>query len=145
MGTYVRGAMNIGWAEKGIVLTKKHKKAFVSAFISQTRGENENKSLSLGHNCVIMKDNPRRLWIKSHNPELFRLHRRTEAAGLLFTSMGNHFLLDWPDKQVVEMSRSATVSSRLTRWPSDWLKIWIRFVSLTKDNNGYKRTIESDG
>jgi hypothetical protein len=55
-----------------------------------------------------VKDNPRRLWIKSHNPELFRLHRRTEAAGLSFTSMGNHFLLDWPDKQVVEMSRSAT-------------------------------------
>ena len=55
-----------------------------------------------------VKDNPRRLWIKSHNPELFRLHRRTEVAGLSFTSMGNHFLLDWPDKQVVEMSRSAT-------------------------------------
>lgn len=55
-----------------------------------------------------VKDNPRRLWIRSHHPELFRLHRRTEAAGLSFTSMGNHFLLDWPDKQVVEMSRSAT-------------------------------------
>ena len=55
-----------------------------------------------------VKDNPRRLWIKSHNPELFRLHRRTEEAGLSFTSMGNHFLLDWPDMQVVEMSRSAT-------------------------------------
>ena len=55
-----------------------------------------------------VKDNPRRLWIKSHHPELFRLHRQTEAAGLSFTSMGNHFLLDWPDKQVVEMSRSAT-------------------------------------
>lgn len=55
-----------------------------------------------------VKDNPRRLWIKSHNPELFRLHRRTEAAGLSFTSMGNHFLLDWPDKQAVEMSRSAS-------------------------------------
>ena len=55
-----------------------------------------------------VKDNPRRLWIKSHNPELFRLHRRTEEAGLSFTSMGNHFLLDWPDKQVVEMSRIAT-------------------------------------
>lgn len=55
-----------------------------------------------------VKDNPRRLWIKSHNPELFRLHRRTETAGLSFTSMGNHFLLDWPDKQAVEMSRSAS-------------------------------------
>ena len=55
-----------------------------------------------------VKDNPRRLWLKSHNPELFKLHRQTEAAGLSFTSMGNHFLLNWPDRQVVEMSRSAT-------------------------------------
>ena len=55
-----------------------------------------------------VKDNPRRLWLKSHNPDLFRLHRRTEAAELSFTSMGNHFLLCWPDCQTVEMSRSAT-------------------------------------
>ena len=55
-----------------------------------------------------VKDNPRRLWLKKHNPDLFKLHRHTEAAGLLFTSLGNHFLLDWPDRQMVEMSRSAT-------------------------------------
>ena len=55
-----------------------------------------------------VKDNPRRLWLKSHNPDLFKLHRHTEAAGLSFTSMGNHFLLNWPDGQMVEMSRSAT-------------------------------------
>ena len=55
-----------------------------------------------------VKDNPRRLWLKTRNPDLFRLHRSTEVAGLSFTSMGNHFLLDWPDRQAVEMSRSAT-------------------------------------
>jgi hypothetical protein len=55
-----------------------------------------------------VKDNPRRLWLKSRNPDLFRLHRQTEAAGLSFTSMGNHFLLHWPDGQAVEVSRSAT-------------------------------------
>ena len=55
-----------------------------------------------------VKDNPRRLWLKSHNPDLFKLHRRTETVGLTFTSMGNHFLLNWPDGQSVEMSRSAT-------------------------------------
>ncbi|MBR0273282.1 MAG: hypothetical protein IJQ59_04210 [Bacteroidaceae bacterium] len=54
-----------------------------------------------------VKDNPRRLWLKTHNPDLFKLHRRTVAAGLSFTSMGNHFLLNWPDGQTVEMSRSA--------------------------------------
>ena len=55
-----------------------------------------------------VKDNPRRLWLKRHNPDLFKLHRRTEAVGLAFTSMGNHFLLNQPDCQAVEMSRSAT-------------------------------------
>ena len=55
-----------------------------------------------------VKDNPRRLWLKRHNPDLFKLHRHTEAAGLSFTSMGNHFLLNWPDCQTVVMSRSAT-------------------------------------
>lgn len=55
-----------------------------------------------------VKDNPRRLWLKRHNPDLFKLHRRTAAAGLSFTSMGNHFLLNWPDGQTVEMTRSAT-------------------------------------
>ena len=55
-----------------------------------------------------VKDNPRRLWLKSHNPELFKLHRRTEVGGLRFTLLGNHFLLDWPDRQMVEMLRTAT-------------------------------------
>lgn len=55
-----------------------------------------------------VKDNPRRLWLKTHNPDLFKIHRRTELHGMSFTSMGNHFLLDWPDRQLVEMSRNAT-------------------------------------
>lgn len=63
-----------------------------------------------------VKDNPRRLWIKRHNPDLFRIHRATVLCGLPFTSLGSHFLLDWPDRQLVEMSRSAdndAISSRL--------------------------------
>ena len=55
-----------------------------------------------------VRDNPRRLWQRRHNPELFRLHRQTEVRGLTFTSLGNHFLLDWPVRQLVEMSRSAS-------------------------------------
>ena len=57
-----------------------------------------------------VKDNPRRLWLKTRNPDLFRLHRHTEVHGLSFTSMGNHFLLDWPDRQAVEVSRSAVAN-----------------------------------
>ena len=60
---------------------------------------------------VYVKDNPRRLWLKRHNPDLFRMHRDTVLCGLLFTSLGNHFLLQWPDRQLVEMSRSADSAS----------------------------------
>ena len=55
-----------------------------------------------------VKANTERAWQRRQNPELFRMHRKTEVCGLLFTSMGNHFLLDWPDRQLVEMSRSAS-------------------------------------
>ena len=60
----------------------------------------------LRHMIDYVKDNPRRLWLKKHTPQLFKLHRRTQAHGLLFTSLGNHFLLDWPDRQMVELSRN---------------------------------------
>ena len=60
----------------------------------------------LRHMIDYVKDNPRRLWLKKHNPQLFKLHRRTQTHGLLFTSLGNHFLLDWPDRQMVELSRN---------------------------------------
>ena len=52
--------------------------------------------------------NAERSWQRKQNPDLFKMRRRTEACGLLFTSMGNHFLLDWPERQLVEMSRNAT-------------------------------------
>jgi len=58
-----------------------------------------------------VKDNPRRLWLKRHNPDLFRMHRDTVLCGVSFTSLGNHFLLQWPDRQLVEMSRSADRAS----------------------------------
>ena len=55
-----------------------------------------------------VKANTERAWQRRQNPELFCMHRKTEVCGLLFTSMGNHFLLDWPERQLVEMSRSAS-------------------------------------
>ena len=55
-----------------------------------------------------VKANTERAWQRRQNPELFRMRRKTEVCGLLFTSMGNHFLLDWPDRQLVEMSRSSS-------------------------------------
>ncbi len=52
--------------------------------------------------------NTERAWQKKQNPNLFRMHRNTEANGLYFTSLGNHFLLNWPERQLVEMSRNTT-------------------------------------
>lgn len=66
------------------------------------------KKGQLNNMISYVRDNPRRLWLKTHNPDLFRLHRQTAVCGLTFTSLGNHFLLDWPDRQLVEMSRSAS-------------------------------------
>ena len=62
----------------------------------------------LRHMIDYVKDNPRRLWLKRHSPDLFKMHRKTDVRDLSFTSMGNHFLLDWPDRQMVEVSRRAT-------------------------------------
>lgn len=56
-----------------------------------------------------VKANTERAWQRRQNPDLFRMHRKTEVCGLQFTSMGNHFLLDWPERQLVEMSRETSV------------------------------------
>lgn len=55
-----------------------------------------------------VKANAERAWQRRLDPDLFRMHRKTGVCGMLFTSMGNHFLLDWPERQLVEMSREAS-------------------------------------
>lgn len=52
--------------------------------------------------------NPYRRWIMVLYPQLFKLHRVTRIAGLKFRSLGNHWLLDWPLRQMVECSRKTT-------------------------------------
>ena len=58
-------------------------------------------------------DNPRRAIMRKQNPNLFTLRRDTKVEGkasmqsdLLFSSLGNLFLLDYPDKQPIICSRS---------------------------------------
>ena len=46
--------------------------------------------------------NPYRRWIMVLYPDLFKLHRVTRIEGLKFRSLGNHWLLDWPLRQMVE-------------------------------------------
>lgn len=51
-------------------------------------------------------DNPRRAMLKIQNPDLFIMRRNTRVRELCFTSLGNLFLLVYPDKQPVICSRS---------------------------------------
>ena len=55
-----------------------------------------------------LKDNPRRLLMKRENPDLFRVQRGLEYAGLSFSAIGNRFLLECPFKLQVQCSRSIT-------------------------------------
>lgn len=62
----------------------------------------------LAHMIQYIQDNPRRAALKHQQPDLFRLRREVVKSNMTFSALGNLFLLDYPDKQVIEMSRSAT-------------------------------------
>lgn len=75
------------------------------------RGYNDKLLLRAGQlNAWIryLEDNPRRLLMKREHPDLFRVQRDVEAAGMTFSSIGNRFLLHKPEKVRVQCSRSLT-------------------------------------
>ncbi len=53
-------------------------------------------------------NNPRRLWLKRANPDLFRIHQQTQIAGIPCTTLGNIFLAERPMRAVLQCSRSLT-------------------------------------
>lgn len=53
-------------------------------------------------------DNPRRLWLKRANPDLFRIRRQTMVAGVECTTLGNMFLAERPQRTLLQCSRSLT-------------------------------------
>ena len=55
-----------------------------------------------------LADNPRRLLMKREHPDLFRIQRNVEAAGITFSAIGNRFLLDRPALLPVQCSRRLT-------------------------------------
>ena len=76
-----------------------------------------------------VKDNPRRLWLKRHNPYLFRLRNDllwvfTDVDGnsrtWKFRALGNMFLLDFPQKQHIQCSRSVTAKELELKY-----RIWL--------------------
>jgi hypothetical protein len=64
----------------------------------------------LEHWLNYLKDNPRRLLMKRENPDLFRVQRGLEYAGLSFSAIGNRFLLERPTKVQVQCSRSISAT-----------------------------------
>lgn len=55
--------------------------------------------------CEYVVRNPYRKYMKRRHPELFTMHKDTAVQGLHMRSMGNHWLLDWPERQVIQCSR----------------------------------------
>ena len=73
------------------------------------RGYNDKLLLRAGQLEAWLRyldDNPRRLLMKREHPELFRVQRNVERAGVTFSAIGNRFLLDRPYKLQVQCSRS---------------------------------------
>lgn len=75
-----------------------------------------------------VKDNPRRLWLKHHNPNLFKLRNdlswsfqdeREVRHVWKFRALGNMFLLDYPQKQHIQCSRSIT-ADQLEQQYKEW-------------------------
>ena len=86
-----------------------------------SRGENRSKGLlwSHGYNDHILEgrgeldrwfaylqDNPRRLAIRRAHPDYFRVRFGVRVGGQEFAAIGNRFLLDYPDKRQVQLTRS---------------------------------------
>ena len=72
------------------------------------RGYNDKLLLREGQLEIwihYLNDNPRRLLMKREHPDLFRVQRNVEAAGMTFSAIGNRFLLDRPVRLQVQMSR----------------------------------------
>lgn len=79
---------------------------------------------------AYVKDNPRRLWLKHNNPELFKLRADTVLQFIdergrqhcwHFRTLGNHFLKDHPVKQVIQCSRSIT-DEQLADKSAHWMQ-----------------------
>lgn len=69
----------------------------------------------LNHMKRYIHDNPRRLWIKRNNPDLFRIRQNIRFGQTTCTALGNIFLADYPQHAVVQCSRLLTQAEIDTR------------------------------
>ena len=57
---------------------------------------------------AYLHDNPRRLAIRREHPDYFRVQFGVTVAGQTYAAIGNRFLLDSPDMEQVQLTRSLT-------------------------------------
>ncbi len=57
---------------------------------------------------AYLHDNPRRLAIRHEHPDYFRVQFGVTVAGQTYAAIGNRFLLDSPDMEQVQLTRSLT-------------------------------------
>ena len=57
---------------------------------------------------AYLHENPRRLAIRREHPDYFRVQFGVTVAGQTYAAIGNRFLLDSPDMEQVQLTRSLT-------------------------------------
>ena len=62
----------------------------------------------LRHMVQYIKDNPRRLALKRAHRDLFRIHQSVTIGDIPCTTLGNMFLAEYPQRQVLQCSRRLT-------------------------------------
>lgn len=62
-----------------------------------------------------LHDNPRRLWTKRHHPDFFTVQHEVTVGRTTVAMAGNHYLLDYPMKVVVQCSRSINTEDAIAR------------------------------
>lgn len=69
----------------------------------------------LAHMIRYIHDNPRRLWLKRANPDLFRIRQALHLNGIPCAALGNIFLADYPLREALQCSRRLTQAEIDTR------------------------------
>ena len=92
-----------------------------------------------------VQDNPRRAMLKRLNRDLFKMRREIcierDGVKLIFSAMGNMFLLDWPLKQQVECSRTIRAEELTARRLQVLRNAELGYVTITAAINDAERSI----
>ena len=77
----------------------------------------------LQHMMEYIHDNPRRLWIKLHNPNFFTIKNNVTVGEWEVATVGNQFLLNHPVKIAVRCSRSINTQEAINKEVSHYMEL----------------------